>query len=232
VHYERGRRLKEALDPGILTRHRLLGFGFAGLATLLVLIFSPIGLAGTTRFVAGFDAFAIMMLASYVFFALKSDAHETYRRAAIEDPGRNFVLAVVLLSCLAGLVSAIAILGRGPEVVPAERNTALALGLAAVALGWLLIHSTFGLRYAHLYYVDSGGKMRRGLQFPGTDKPDDYDFAYFSFVVGMTFQVSDVQVVDKDVRRLVLLHGLVSFAYNTAILALVVNLASGLLYTK
>ena len=74
--------------------------------------------------------------------------------------------------------------------------------------------------------------MRRGLLFPGTDKPDDYDFAYFSFVVGMTFQVSDVQVVDKDVRRLVLLHGLVSFAYNTAILALVVNLASGLLYTK
>jgi uncharacterized membrane protein len=69
------------------------------------------------------------------------------------------------------------------------------------------------------------------LTFPGTTDPDDYDFAYFAFVVGMTFQVSDVQITDPGVRSVVLLHGILSFGYNTAILALVVNLASNLLNT-
>jgi uncharacterized membrane protein len=100
-----------------------------------------------------------------------------------------------------------------------------------VCLGWFLIHTLFVFRYAHLYYFDSDrdGTAQRGLTFPGTTDPDDYDFAYFSFVVGMTFQVSDVQITDPGVRTVVLVHAILSFAYNTAILALVVNLASGLL---
>lgn len=213
----------------MLYRHRALAFGLTALAGLLVFLFGPGVLVGTTRFVAAYDAAALVLLGSFWLVAIKSDARETYRRAAITDPGKNVVLAVVLLSCLAGLVSAVAILGRTPNVAPSERSLDLGLGLLAVMLGWLLIHSTFILRYAHLYYVSDEGQMRRGLRFPGKADPDDYDFAYFSFVVGMTFQVSDVQVVDPGVRRLVLLHGLISFAYNTAILALVINLASGLL---
>jgi len=98
-------------------------------------------------------------------------------------------------------------------------------------LGWLLIHTTFIFRYAHLFYYDSDqdGTAQRGLDFPGTKDPDDYDFAYFSFVIGMTFQVSDVQITDPGVRSLALVHALLSFGYNTAIIALGVNLASSLL---
>ena len=172
------------------------------------------------------------MLAAFWGVAFKDDARQTYLRAAIEDPGRDIVLGVVLLSCLAGLVSAVVILGHGPNVPANDRATALALGLAAVVLGWFLIHSSFIFRYAHLFYIhDDAGETRRGLIFPGTSDPDDYDFAYFSFVIGMTAQVSDVQITDPAVRRMAMLHGLISFAYNTAILALVINLASGLLGT-
>jgi uncharacterized membrane protein len=201
----------------------------AVLGAASIVVFAPAWLRGTTRFVAGYNLAALVLLAFYWLHGLRRNARETQRRAEIEDPGRNVVLTIVLLSCLTGLASAIAILGRGPNVPPNDRSLALGVGLAAVALGWLLIHSAFAFRYAHLYYEDDDGRMRRGLVFPGNHPPDDYDFAYFSFVIGMTFQVSDVQVVDSGVRRLVLLHGVIAFLYNTAILALVINLASGLL---
>ena len=140
-------------------------------------------------------------------------------------------MLLIVLSVAAGLASAIVILGKGPNVPAADRNIALVFGIAAVMLGWFLIHSTFIFRYSHLYYFDSDGDgtAQRGLSFPGTTEPDDYDFAYYSFVIGMTFQVSDVSITDPGVRSLTLFHALLSFGYNTAILALVVNLASSLL---
>ncbi len=138
---------------------------------------------------------------------------------------------MVLFSAIAGLASAILILGKGPNVPAGDRSLALTFGILAVVLGWFLIHTLFVFRYAHLYYFDSDedGSAQRGLTFPGTTEPDDYDFAYFSFVIGMTFQVSDVQITDPGVRTVVLMHALLSFGYNTAILALGVNLASSLL---
>ena len=110
----------------------------------------------------------------------------------------------------------------------------LHLFMAAMAVieSWLLIHTVFTLHYAHVFYRSmqeadvegSGG----GLIFPGGDNPDYEDFAYFSFVVGMTCQVSDVNVSSRSMRRLTLLHGLLSFAFNTMILALSINIISGL----
>jgi uncharacterized membrane protein len=90
----------------------------------------------------------------------------------------------------------------------------------------------FVFRYAHLFYFDSDddGTAQRGLIFPGTKEPNDFDFAYFSFVIGMTFQVSDVQIKDSGVRRVALFHALISFAYNTTIVALVINIVSGLFH--
>ena len=193
--------------------------------------FAPSWLHGTVRAVTAYDIFALILLAYDWTLGLQNDAKHTIRRAAQADPGRNFLAVGVVVSALAGLVSAIVILGKGPNVPPIDRDIALAAGIAAVALGWFLIHTMFVFRYAHLYYFDSDEDCtaQRGLTFPGTNEPDDYDFAYFSFVIGMTFQVSDVQITDPGVRTIVLGHAILSFAYNTAILALVVNLASGLL---
>lgn len=219
------------VTQGTLWRNRVLSLGGAGVAALAVVLLAPGWLSGTTRAVAAYDAGAAMLLVIYWTALLHDDARDTARRAGVEDPGRNLMLGTILISVVVGLLAAVSILGRGPHVPHNEIIVADLLAVTATVLGWLLIHSTFIFRYAHLFYYDSDddGCAQRGLTFPGTEEPDDFDFAYFSFVLGMTFQVSDVQITDPGVRRVALTHGLISFAYNTAILALVVNLASGLL---
>jgi uncharacterized membrane protein len=104
------------------------------------------------------------------------------------------------------------------------------LGGATIVLSWLFAHTAFAVHYAHEYFADRGPRHEPGLIFPGRAKaPDYWDFLYFSFVVGMTCQVSDVQVATQSWRRLVLAHGVVSFLFNTVVLALSINLVAGLL---
>src|SRR6202044_324561 len=107
-------------------------------------------------------------------------------------------------------------------------KTAVGAALAGGAIlgSWLLTHATFTFRYAHRYYGDSGRGDHGGLDFPGDEPPDYWDFLYFSFVVGMTCQVSDVQVTSRSMRRMTLLHGVLSFFFNTVILALAVNVVA------
>ena len=214
-------------------RGRFIGFGSATVAAIAVLFFAPTWISGTTRYVSAYDAGALALIVCFWLYGMHADPADTASRAAAEDPGRNAVLVLVLGSVGFGLAAAIVILGRGPHVTNLnERAIIYGVGLFAVIAGWALIHTIFVFRYAHLYYFDSDddGSAQRGLIFPGTDEPNDYDFAYFSFVIGMTFQVSDVAIKDSGVRRLALIHALVSFAYNTTIVALVINLVSGLFH--
>lgn len=185
------------------------------------------------RVVTVYDVSAVAMLAFYAAIVLRTDVAATRARAASEDPGRNIVFVVVLLAIVFGFIAAFDILLPGQNGIDRHRAALFyALGFAAVALGWLLIHTLLIFRYAHLYYSrrGRGDADAGGLVFPGNDPPKDLDFAYFSFVLGMTFQVSDVQITAPRIRALALGHGLVSFAYNTAILALVVNAVAGLLH--
>ena len=101
-------------------------------------------------------------------------------------------------------------------------------GAVAVFIAWLLTHTAYALRYAHLYYRDDEEGVG-GLQFPGDGPPDAFDFAYFAFTIGMCFQVSDVVISSRQLRRAALFHGCLSFAYNTAVLALALNIGFGLL---
>jgi uncharacterized membrane protein len=100
----------------------------------------------------------------------------------------------------------------------------IALAIATVILSWIFIHVIFAFHYAHEFYGEAKGGRKGGLSFPDDNRPEYWDFVYFSFVIGMTFQVSDVQVTSKVVRRVVMLHGMVSFFYNVAVLALMVNI--------
>lgn len=204
-----------------------------GVAAIAVMAFAPAWCPATVRIVAVYDGAALGMLAFYWYVIVRSNAAATQARAASEDPGRNVAFGVVLLAIAFGFISAFEIL------LPSMDNLTKSQGafthvfaFIAVALGWLLIHTLLVFRYAHLYYQrrDPDGKPGGGLVFPGAQEPNDVDFAYFSFVLGMTFQVSDVQVTSAHIRALALVHGLVSFAYNTAILALVVNAVAGLMH--
>lgn len=196
-------------------------------------VFAPPWLRPMAKILACYDAGAAALLTWHWARIWRTSAEATKLRAAAEDPGRDTTFVLVLFAVGFGFIAAFAVLGRGPlDRVALHVALLYALGFGAVVLGWLQIHTEFCLRYAHLYYRDSDRDKEsdRGLMFPGGEEPNYMDFAYFSFVVGMTFQVSDVQITAKIIRRAVLGHGLVSFAYNTAILALVVNLVSGLLH--
>ena len=139
---------------------------------------------------------------------------------------------VVLISIVVGLASAVRVLGHGPNVPASDRGLALGFGLAAVVLGWFLIHTTFIFRYAHLYYHDDNGDGvgERGLIFPG-----DQGSRRLRLRVLLVRDRDDVPSLRRarspipSVRREVLLHGILSFAYNTAILALGVNLVSSII---
>lgn len=150
------------------------------------------------------------------------------RRVRQLDPRRWVILALIIAAATTSVFALGFTLQKEPgETVVALVTRLLLAGLTVVA-SWTVTHTTFALHYAHHYYGDGpapgAADHRGGLAFPGGALPDYWDFLYFSFVVGMTCQVSDVQVTTRAMRRLTLLHGVLSFFFNTVILALAVNL--------
>lgn len=205
----------------------LCGVVAGGSATaLLSLAFPRLGWAVPA--VAGWDVAAVTFLALAWWIIARADAKETQRRAAAEDPGRNVAWGVVLLASTLSLFGAVVLLRRAKLV--AARDEALLVGLCLVAVvsSWVLCHTAYTLRYAHLHYRDDGKDGEKGLKFPGDEAPDDFDFAYFAFTIGMCFQVSDVTIETRTIRRAVLGHCLLAFVYNTAVVALALNLIIGL----
>jgi uncharacterized membrane protein len=172
----------------------------------------------------GWDVTAASLLIQSWAILARSNATTTEQRASDEDPGGAAVFVIALLSSLFSLFAATLVLreARGH----AGGNPWLALALLSVVLSWLVTHTEYVFRYAHLYYR---GVKNGGLAFPGTERPDDLDFAYYAFTLGMCFQVSDVQITAGNIRRATLIHALISFVFNTMILALALNVVSQLL---
>lgn len=204
--------------------HKLLfSVGF-GLLTASIVFFT--GFEILTGFIISWDAFSICLIAlSWITFFI-TNAKELCIQAQKQDESRYTIFLIVLASVCISLVAIIFVVKTTDEnLIRKELHTIFSM--LGVALSWFLLHTTFTLRYAHLYYVDTLSKEnlhRGGINFPGgKDEPDYFDFAYFSFVIGMTFQVSDVQITSKNIRRVVLLHGLISFIFNTIIVALTIN---------
>jgi uncharacterized membrane protein len=156
-----------------------------------------------------------------------ADADATKARAGEEDPGRTLVYVIVLLASGVSLLAATAVVRDAHTLGAGIAHAVTGLCLATVALAWGMTHTAFTFRYARLYYrADSEGIG--GVELPGKEPPSYFDFAYFAFTIGMCFQVSDVCVTSRQIRRAVLLHALISFAYNSVILAFVLNLVFAL----
>ncbi len=113
---------------------------------------------------------------------------------------------------------------------PLEKWEAYSLGVIAVSAGWFLVHTVYTFRYAHLYWYDDDGDGEAcgGINFPGTERPSDIDFAYFAFCIGTSFAVSDPQVTETRVRREIIGHSIISFAYNSVIVGMVINIFAGI----
>ena len=151
--------------------------------------------------------------------------------AARQQEGEWTIFSLTVAAALFSLFAVFGEFANTKDLPAAQKNLHVALVVVTLLVSWLMVHTTFAFRYAHEYYSkDAGGPdFDRGLEFPGEEHPDYLDFVYFALVLGMTFQVSDVQITARKFRRLATVHGLLSFLFNTIILALTVNIAAGLI---
>jgi uncharacterized membrane protein len=200
-------------------------------AVVFLSLFSRVRLP--SLIIVTWNAFAISALTLAWIQILVADPVECMRSAKLQDSSRTLIFFFVIASALASLF-AIGFLLKGGKDLSAGRLTQhVVLAIVTVVSSWFLVHTVFSLRYAHIFYgLDEHAKERgerSALEFPKEDSPAYLDFAYFSFVIGMCCQVSDVQVCSQRVRGLVLIHGLLSFLFNTVIVALSINIVSGLL---
>lgn len=150
-----------------------------------------------------------------------------------EDNSSTYIFLFIVFAALFSLAGIIILLQSNLHSTSLSFKHTMILTLTTVFGSWLLVHTIFLLRYAHLYYynlLDKNKKVNTPcIVFPGDLPPDYLDFAYFSFVIGMTFQVSDISITTGKMRRLALLHSILSFFFNTIILALSINIVSGII---
>ena len=213
-----------SLDPR-QARGRL---AIAAVAMVIALLAVPNHYGWILRALASFVAGELTFLCFDLIIILESSEEDTRRRAAAHDPGRAFIWIIVLLCSVVGLFASAYVLRRANTLAPENPGLAYLLSLLAVITAWFLTNASFTLRYAHLYFRDDGSG-EGGLQFPGDEPPDTMDFAYFGFTIGMCFQVSDVVITSKVIRRAALMHSVISFAFNTIILGMALNLFFGML---
>ena len=203
----------------VRVRPRLFGSFLVGAAVALVLAVVT-GWRPATRMLVAWDVFLGLYLVLVAHLMASSTIEHIRQRAAAEDEGQVTILVLTVAAALASLAAIFAELGAQTG----RRPLHMALAGATILLSWAFIHTIFAVHYAHEFYdAEIGG----GLAFPGDERePDYWDFVYFSFVIGMTSQVSDVGVTNRVIRRIVAAHGVVSFVFNATLLALTVNIAA------
>ena len=191
------------------------------LVAIVAFFLLPGSLRLVTRLLIAWDTFAGLYLVLAYIMIFRCGLAHIRRNAALQDDGRFLILLMTALGAFASIAAIVFELGASNRSAPQ-----LTLATLTIVLSWATVHTIFALHYAHDYYR---GAKPGGLQFPSGDQHDhaDYwDFVYFSFVIGMTAQVSDVGITDKIIRRTATVHGIISFVFNTALLALMVNIAA------
>jgi len=197
----------------------------------IVALASRTAVSGQVSLLASWDTFVLCYLVMGWLLIAATDETQTRLRAQRYDPGGYVIFLLILVAASASFVAIGFIVGDIKALTFWQRAERLTLSITALFLSWLLIHTLFAFHYARLYYFLPTGRAEhhRGLKFPDDDEPDYLDFAYYSFVVGMTSQVSDVAVLSRSMRRLTLIHGVLSFVYNIAILAMSINIIGGVI---
>ncbi len=209
----------------VRTRPRLFGSAAVGIVATAALA-ALTGWRPVTRLLVGWDVGVTLYLILVLHVMTGARVHHIRRDAQLQDEGRLTILVLTVTAALASLAAILTELASPPGSAVPRQPIQLILATITILLSWALIHTIFTLHYAHEFY-DERTPRGRGLAFPGGEKePDYWDFAYFSFVIGMTSQVSDVGVTNKQMGRTLAVHGIVSFFFNAALLALTVNIAA------
>ena len=194
------------------------------ISVCLYIILSVTGSEKIVSIMYSWDLFCLsMIIINWIIFFTTTKDH-LYQMAKNQDESLPVIFLIVVITvCFSLFGTVILILNK-------DVNSSV-VSLLGVALSWLLLHTIFTIRYAHFCYDfknSKSGTHSGGLEFPKEDEPDYIDFAYFSFVIGMTFQVSDVSISSRRIRRMALIHGLISFVFNAIIVALTISILANL----
>lgn len=218
--------------PGLL-RNLIIGWrlGLAAPVGLIVYFVLPDWLAPAMRGALAWDGGVLLFFALTLIVVGNGNATLLRHRASISDSHLWVILAIAVIAAAASFASLAFVLQKPAAAATGSLIGRVTVAVTTLVLSWLFVHTMFAIRYAHFFYADpdADGVHRGGLDFPGRGSPDFWDFTYYSFVVGMTCQVSDVQVTSKAMRRLTLAHGVLAFFFNAGVLALAVNILASAL---
>ncbi|HJY75672.1 MAG TPA: DUF1345 domain-containing protein [Burkholderiales bacterium] len=221
------RRSREASSR--LNAHRRLLIGLVIAAAVWFLL--PASLPPAARLAIAWDSAVLEFLLITWWVAADCPPEEMREAVLANDQGRVGILVLVLLAVCASLAEIFFLVQSAKDAGPPPAHVALAV--FTIVCSWFVTHVMFALHYAHRFYRDDPktpeADATGGLDFPGDEQPDYRDFMYFSFVIGMTSQVSDVQVTSRPMRRLVFWHSILSFTFYTVILALSINIVAGMM---
>ena len=225
-------RPETVLGRLVVARPRLL----ISLAVALVGFFlQPSAPPLVTRLLIAWNIGTWLYIALYLSMIATSDERAIRWRAKLTDEGQFIILLLASVAAVASMASIFAELSIAKDLKGLDKEWHLALAGATVLSAWVFIHLTFALHYAHEYFdetkAEEGEKpsVQGGINFPDTDDPDYWDFVYFSFIIGVAAQTADVTIGSKVIRRTSLVHSILSFFFNSAILALTINIAAGLI---
>jgi uncharacterized membrane protein len=217
-----------SIGRSIAIRPRLYLSALAGFAALVLL---PRGWSGNIREAIAWDLSAAIYLVLAFRVMLTCTGDFIRLRAARQDDSRVVVLIIILLAISASFIAIAGLLAEAKAASQQLKILRLGLAAATIILAWTVMQVAFTLHYAHEFYRPSGGEqsIAEGLEFRGDNNPDYWDFFYFATSIGAASQTSDVSIRTKPLRRLVTLHAVISFFFNTAVLALTINLAASMI---
>jgi uncharacterized membrane protein len=185
--------------------------------------------------VGGWDTACAVYVGGVLITFCRYSHHDALKRSAtFEDQSRLAILVLLSAASFVSLIAIATLLSNVKNLPPLQAHLHLAAGALTVFASWMMMHIVFAVHYAHKYFGDANTDPAiytplGGLAFPGNEEPLFSDFVYYSLVVGMTCQVSDVQITDRKLRQLTTMHGLVSFFFNTIVVAFSVNIAAGMI---
>ncbi len=177
--------------------------------------------------IIGWDVGTLLVIGATIPMMMRFNRQQLKTHARREDEGAPAILALSALAGLASLGAIILLLADDSGATP--KPVGILLAVLTILASWMFIHTEFALHYARLYYAEEKNPDQAALDFPGEEHPDFADFLYFSAVIGMTSQTADVGIRDRSIRRLVIGHGMLSFFFNTTVVALFINIAAGLI---
>jgi uncharacterized membrane protein len=215
---------------GLVSRPILTSAAGVGLFAGALLAFIPNPLSLSTRSILAWDAGCLWFVVLMVHIMGDKRAVDIERHAARQDEGRHFILGLVLIAAIASLSAVAAELTIAKNVHGLDKSAHIGLAFVTVALSWVLVQMIFALHYAHEYYLpaEDGPGCRKGLAFLDHAPPDYWDFLHFAVVIGVASQTADIAFTSKPMRRIGTVHGVISFCFNTIVLALTINLLAGL----